>query len=67
MKSVLFCAGVLVLVCSTRMFGQLSDRNKAPNNANEGISLPLTSGAYPTQIGNGRWGADLNTSQNVIA
>ncbi|MGH9313558.1 MAG: di-heme oxidoredictase family protein, partial [Vicinamibacterales bacterium] len=67
MRSLLVCAAVFVLAASTRMFGQLVDKNKAPNSANEGISLPLTGGPYPSQIGDGRVGTDPNTSQNVIA
>jgi hypothetical protein len=66
MKSVLFCACVLVLVTSTRIFAQLIDKTKARNSADDGISLSLTSGAYPTQIGDGRWGTDPNSSLNVI-
>jgi Di-haem oxidoreductase, putative peroxidase len=67
MRSLLVCAAVFVLAASTRMFGQLVDKNKAPNSANEGISLPLMGGPYPSQIGDGRSGTDPNTSQNVIA
>jgi hypothetical protein len=67
MKPVLVCAGVLILAASTRLAGQLVDKNKAPNTASEGISLPLTGGPYPSQIGDGRSGTDPNTSLNVIA
>jgi mono/diheme cytochrome c family protein len=49
------------------IFGQLVDKNNAPNTASEGISRPLMNGNYPTEIGDGRWGTDPNTSQNVIA
>ncbi len=58
---------VVWLFGSAQMFGQLIDRNKAPNTSNEGIARPLTGLAYPTQVGNGRSGADWNTSINVIA
>src|SRR6266498_3055867 len=67
MKSILVCVLVLLLAASTRIFGQLIDKNKAPNTANEGVSRSLAIGPYPTQIGDGRWGADPNSSQNVIA
>jgi Di-haem oxidoreductase, putative peroxidase len=67
MRWVVVCVGVLLLTTSTRSFGQLVDQNKAPNTATEGIFRPLTSGSYPTQIGDGRWGTDPNSSSNVIA
>lgn len=67
MRSIAVCVGVLLLTASTRMSGQLVDKNKAPNTADEGISRPLTNGSYPTQIGDGRWGTDPNSSRNVIA
>ncbi len=58
---------MFVLATSTRIVGQLIDKNKAPNTANEGISRPLTGVPYPSQIGDGRTGADANASQWVIA
>ncbi len=67
MKPLLLCATVFVVSASTSMLGQLIDKNRAPNTANEGISLPLTGSPYPSQIGDGRLGADPNASQNVIA
>src|SRR6185436_16730430 len=67
MKSLVGVAGVFVVVASTRMAGQLVDKTKAPNTANDGIARPLTGYPYPSQIGDGRWGADANSSQNVIA
>jgi hypothetical protein len=67
MRSLLVGIAVLLLAASTRMFGQLVDKNKASNTAAEGISRPLTNGPYPTQIGDGRSGTDLNSSRNVIA
>jgi len=67
MKAIVTCAAVLVLAASTRILGQLVDKNKAPNSANEGISRALMNGPYPTEIGEGRWGTDPNASQNVIA
>ena len=61
------CAPPLfALATSTRLAGQLVDKNKAPNTANEGISRPLI-GGYPSQIGDGAWGSDANASRNVIA
>jgi len=60
-------AGVFVLFASTQMAGQLVDKNKAPNTANDGIARPLTGYPYPSQIGDGRWGSDANSAQNVIA
>ena len=66
MKLILACASMFVLVTSTRIVGQLVDKNKAPNTANEGISRPLTGAPYPSQIGDGRTGADANASQSVI-
>jgi hypothetical protein len=47
--------------------GQLVDKNKAPNTANEGITRPLIGAPYPSQIGEGRSGTDWNASANVIA
>jgi hypothetical protein len=67
MKLILVCATIFVLATSTRIVGQLVDKNKAPNTANEGISRPLTGAPYPSQIGDGRTGADANASQWVIA
>ena len=67
MRTTLLCVGVLLLALSTRISGQLVDKNKAPNTADEGIARPLISGAYPTQIGDGRAGADPNSSRHVIA
>jgi Di-haem oxidoreductase, putative peroxidase len=69
-KALLICAAVFVLAASTRIVGQLVDRNKAPNVANEGIARPLTGPALdggPSQIGDGRNGTNPNTSLNVIA
>jgi mono/diheme cytochrome c family protein len=60
------CTLVLCLGLSTQIFGQLIDKNKAPNTSGDGISRPLTGGVYPTQVGSGRHGADWNTSENVI-
>jgi mono/diheme cytochrome c family protein len=61
------CLALLWVAASAPIFGQLVDKNKAPNTASEGISRPLMNGNYPTQIGDGRWGTDPNTSENVIA
>ena len=66
MRPILVCAALFALATSTRLAGQLVDKNKAPNTANEGISRPLI-GGYPSQIGDGAWGADANASRNVIA
>ena len=55
-----------VVVGTVPLAGQLIDRNKAPNSANEGITRPLTGAPYPSQIGEGRIGEDGNTSANVI-
>jgi hypothetical protein len=49
------------------LFGQLVDKNKVPNAANEGIRRPLIGGSYPSQIGEGRTGTDWNASSNVMA
>ena len=57
MRPILVCAALFALATSTRLAGQLVDRNKAPNTANEGISRPLI-GGYPSQIGDGARGAD---------
>ena len=59
--------GTVVLATSTRIVGQLVDKNKAPNTANEGITRPLTGSPYPSQIGDGRTGTDPNASHSVIA
>jgi Di-haem oxidoreductase, putative peroxidase len=67
MKRMLVFAAVFVLSASTHILGQLIDRNKAPNTANEGISRPLTGLPYPSAVGDGRWGTDPNASQSVIA
>ena len=67
MKLILACAAMFVVATSTRIVGQLIDKNKAPNTADEGISRPLTGVPYPSQIGDGRTGADPNASQWVIA
>lgn len=65
---VVYCAALMLMaVLSTRVFAQLVDKNKAPNVANEGISAPLMGFPYPSQIGDGRTGADPNASLNVIA
>lgn len=67
-KKVVVCAALtLAVLLSTRVFGQLVDKNKAPNVASEGINAPLTGFPYPSQIGDGRSGADPNASLNVIA
>jgi mono/diheme cytochrome c family protein len=67
MKAVAVCATVFLVTASAQMFGQLIDKNKAPNTANEGISRPLTGFPGPSQIGDGRTGGDANASLNVIA
>ena len=68
MKVLLLCAVAAFVVCaSTRIGGQLIDKNRAPNASDDGISRPLIGGPYPSQIGDGRSGADRNTSRNVIA
>jgi Di-haem oxidoreductase, putative peroxidase len=66
-KPIFICGVVFMLAASTRMVGQLVDKNKAPNTSGDGISRPLTGAPYPSQIGDGRSGADPNVSQNVIA
>lgn len=54
---VVLCWLSVVCVClSVPLFGQLVDKNKAPNVANEGITRPLIGGPYPSQIGEGRTG-----------
>jgi hypothetical protein len=58
------CVAVIV-AWTVPLTGQLIDKNKAPNNANEGIARPLTA-PYPSQIGEGRSGDDWNTSARVI-
>jgi Di-haem oxidoreductase, putative peroxidase len=67
MRSMVACLALLWVAASARVVGQLVDKNKAPNTASEGISRSLMNAAYPTQIGDGRWGTDPNASQNVIA
>jgi mono/diheme cytochrome c family protein len=67
MKPIIISGAVLVLALSARIGGQLVDRNKAPNTANEGIARPLIGAPYPSQIGDGRTSADPNASQWVIA
>ena len=68
MKSLLVCAAAVFVLCaSTRIVGQLVDKNRAPNTSDDGISRPLIGGPHPSQIGDGRSGADWNTSRNVIA
>jgi mono/diheme cytochrome c family protein len=67
MKRLLVFAAVFVLSASVQIVGQLIDKSKAPNTANEGISRPLTGFPYPSAVGDGRWGSDSNGSQNVIA
>jgi hypothetical protein len=69
-KPLVICAALFVLAASTKMFGQLVDRNKAPNVANEGIARPLIGPALdggPSQIGDGRSSGSPNSSLNVIA
>jgi hypothetical protein len=64
-------AAALALVAAAAstapVFGQLIDRNKAPNTVGEGISRPLIGSPYPSQVGEGRSGEDWNASSNVIA
>ena len=67
MKPVLVCSAAFVLALSAQLVGQLIDKNKAPNTADEGIARPLLGAPYPSQIGDGRWGPDPNSSANVIA
>jgi hypothetical protein len=67
MKAIPTCVGLFLLVLSTRIFGQLIDKNRAPNTSNDGISRPLTGLPYPSQIGDGNSGPDPNASCNVIA
>src|SRR5687767_8293018 len=68
MTKTALCGVSVVSVClSATVFGQLIDKNKAPNAANEGITRPLVGAPYPSQIGEGRSGPDWNTSANVIA
>ncbi len=57
----------LVGVWATPVAGQLIDKNRAPNAADEGITRPLTGAPYPSQIGAGRSGEDWNASARVIA
>src|SRR5262245_34738763 len=66
-KPILICAAAFVLAASTKIVGQLVDKNKAPSTSGDGISRPLTGAPYPSQIGDGRSGTDPNTSLNVIA
>lgn len=65
-RRIVVCS-MLAAGLSAPVFGQLIDRNQAPNAANEGISRPLTGGPYPSQIGEGRSATDWNASSNVIA
>ena len=65
MKPILVCAALFVLATSTQIVGQLVDKNRAPNTANEGFR-PLIGVPYPSQIGDGRTGSDPNASQSVI-
>ncbi len=68
MKSLLICAAAVFALCaSTGIAGQLVDKNRAPNTSDDGISRPLIGVPHPSQIGDGRSGADGNTSRNVIA
>lgn len=67
MRAMLTFAAIFLVTASAQILGQLIDRNKAPNSADEGISRPLTGFPYPSQIGEGRTGADWNASLNVIA
>ena len=67
MRAVLLGAALFVVTASAQMFGQLIDKNKAPNTASEGISRPLIGHPSPSQIGDGRNGSDPNASLNVIA
>jgi hypothetical protein len=67
MRPILASAAVFVFALSTQLLGQLIDKNRAPNTADEGIARPLLGTPYPSQIGDGRWGVDPNTSTNVIA
>jgi len=62
-----FLAIAFSVCLSATVLGQLIDQYKAPNAASEGISRPLIDGPYPTQVGEGRAGTDMNTSLNVIA
>jgi Di-haem oxidoreductase, putative peroxidase len=66
-RSALSWIAVLCVGWSATVFGQLVDRNTAPNTANEGIGRALIAGPYPTQIGDGRTSGDANASINVIA
>jgi hypothetical protein len=63
---IVLCVLMLGVFFTIEPFAQLIDWNKAQNLANEGINRPLI-GTYPSQIGEGRQGADINTSSNVIA
>lgn len=67
MRAIFACVGVFVLSASTQMLGQLTDKNKAPNTADAGISRPLLGSPYPSEIGDGRSGTDPNASLNLIA
>ena len=66
-KPLSICAAVFVLAASTKIVGQLVDRNKALNAAGEGIARPLIGEPGPSQVGDGRNGGDPNSSLNVIA
>lgn len=48
MRASVVCAAVFLIVASAQMFGQLIDRNKAPNTVGEGISRPLI--GFPLRI-----------------
>lgn len=67
MKAIVVCAAAFLVAASAEIFAQLIDRNRAPNTASEGIARPLIGIPYPSQIGDGRTGADPNASLNVIA
>lgn len=58
---------MLLVYWSPRVAGQLVDRKKAPNAADEGIARAPLGFPYPSQIGEGRSGGDRNASLNVIA
>jgi Di-haem oxidoreductase, putative peroxidase len=66
-KPLVICAAVFVLAASTKIVGQLVDRNRALNVLGEGIARPLTGEPGPSQIGDGRNSGSPNSSLNVIA
>jgi len=67
MKSpLIYVAALFVLCASAHVAGQLVDKNRTPNTSNDGISRPLVGEPYPSQIGDGRSGADRNASRHVI-